>query len=151
MTYFASIDTEGRATGFYSPEIHGAAIPEGAIEISDETHAAWIADTAGQRWNGVALEACDPPPPPPPPVPREVSNFQARALLMNMPGSAAGRTMFDDVDDALRTRGGVAWQAWEYTTSIPRDSALVAAIASEFGLSEAALDDMFRAAAAIRA
>jgi hypothetical protein len=149
MTYFAAIDTEGRALGFYTLEIHGDAIPEGAVEISDEIHAAWLVDTARQRWNGEALEACDPPPPPPPPVPREVTNFQTRALLMGMPGSAAGRTLFQDVDDALRALGGVPWQAWEYTTTIPRQSALVAALAAQFDLTEAALDDMFRAAAQI--
>jgi hypothetical protein len=76
MTYFATIDAAGRATGFYTPEIHGAAIPEGAIEISDETYAAWLADTQGQRWNGAALEACDPPPPPPPPPVTDVSFWQ---------------------------------------------------------------------------
>ena len=149
MTYFAAIDTEGRALGFYTLEIHGDAIPEGAVQISEEIHAAWLVDTARQRWNGEALEPCDPPPPPPPPVPREVTNFQTRALLMGMPGSAPGRTLFQDVDDALRALGGVPWQAWEYTTTIPRQSALVAALAAQFDLTEAALDDMFRAAAQI--
>ncbi len=76
MTYFATIDEAGRATGFYTPEIHGDAIPAGAIEISDETYVAWLADTARQRWNGEALEPCDPPPPPPPPPARDVSFWQ---------------------------------------------------------------------------
>jgi hypothetical protein len=76
MTYFATIDEAGRATGFYTLEIHGDAIPEGAIEISDETYAAWVADTARQRWDGEALEPCDPPPAPPPPPPRDVSFWQ---------------------------------------------------------------------------
>jgi hypothetical protein len=79
MTYFATIDEAGRVLGFYTPEIHGAAIPEGAIEISADIHAAWLADTARQRWNGEALEPCDPPPappPPPPPPPTDVSFWQ---------------------------------------------------------------------------
>jgi hypothetical protein len=76
VTYFATLDTEGRATGFYTPEIHGDAIPAGAIEISAEIHAAWLADTARQRWNGDALEPCDPPPAPPPPPPTDVSFWQ---------------------------------------------------------------------------
>jgi hypothetical protein len=76
MTYFATINHEGRATGFFTPEIHGDAIPEGAVEITDETYAAWLTDTARQRWNGEALEACDPPPPPPPPPPTDVSFWQ---------------------------------------------------------------------------
>ena len=73
--YFAQIDTHGRVLGFYRADIHGAAIPEGAVEISDEIHAAWLADTQGQRWNGQALEPCDPPPAPPPPV-TDVSFWQ---------------------------------------------------------------------------
>ena len=76
MSYFADLDAEGRARGFYTPEIHGDAIPEGAVEISDEIHAAWLADTARQRWNGEALEACVPPQPPPPPPVTDVSFWQ---------------------------------------------------------------------------
>jgi hypothetical protein len=84
-------------------------------------------------------------------VPHEVTNFQARALLMNMPGSAPGRSLFQDVDDTLRSLGGVEWQAWEYTTVFPRKSALVEAIGAQLNLTEAQLDEMFVAAAAIGA
>jgi hypothetical protein len=87
----------------------------------------------------------------PPPVPREVTNFQARALLMNMPGSAAGRSLFQDVDDTLRALGGVEWQAWEYTTIFPRNSQLIATLGAQLGLTDAQLDQMFIAAAAISA
>ena len=76
MTFFADLDDDGRVRGFYTPEIHGDAIPEGAIEISEAVYAAWLTDTARQRWNGEALEACDPPPPPPPPPPTDVSFWQ---------------------------------------------------------------------------
>lgn len=76
MTYFADLDADGRALGFYTPDIHGDAIPEGAVEISAEIHAAWLVDTARQRWNGEALEPCDPPPPPPPPPVTDVSFWQ---------------------------------------------------------------------------
>jgi hypothetical protein len=91
------------------------------------------------------------PLPPPPVVPREVTNFQARALLMNMPGSAAGRSLFQDVDDTLRALGGVEWQAWEYTTIFPRSSQLIATLGAQLGLTDAQLDQMFIAAAAISA
>jgi hypothetical protein len=89
------------------------------------------------------------PPPPPPQVPTDVTNFQARALLMNMPGSAPGRSLFQDVDDTLRSLGGVEWQAWEYTTVFPRHSALIAAIGAQLQLADAQLDAMFIAAGAI--
>jgi hypothetical protein len=89
------------------------------------------------------------PPPEAPAVPQEVTNFQARALLMNMPGSAPGRSLFQDVNDTLQAMGGVEFQAWEYTTVFPRQSALIAAIAAQLNLTEAQLDQMFIAAAAI--
>lgn len=89
------------------------------------------------------------PPPAPPSVPSQITNFQARALLMQMPGSAEGRTLFQDVDDALAQLGGVSWQAWEYTTIFPRDSELIATMAAQFNLTEAQIDSMFIAAAQI--
>ena len=89
------------------------------------------------------------PPPAPPPVPQEVTNFQARALLMNMPGSAEGRTLFQDVDDALRVLGGVPLQAWEYGTVFPRQSELISTMAAQFNLTDEQLDQMFIAAAQI--
>jgi hypothetical protein len=76
MTYSADLDDDGRVRGFYTPDIHGDAIPEGAIEISEAVYAAWLTDTARQRWNGAALEPCDPPPPPPAPPARDVSFWQ---------------------------------------------------------------------------
>ena len=82
-------------------------------------------------------------------IPREVTNFQARALLLNMPGSAAGRSLFQDVDDTLRAMGGVEWQAWEYTTIFPRDSQLIATLGTQMGLTDAQLDQMFIAASAL--
>jgi hypothetical protein len=140
--------------GFYTTAMHGDNMPADAVPITAEEYADLMLGqergyqiTVSENGQPILL----PPSPSPPAVPREVTNFQARALLLNMPGSAAGRTMFDDVDDALRARGGVAWQAWEYTTTIPRNSELVAVMASEFGLSDAVLDDMFRTAAGIRA
>ena len=65
MPRFATIDADGRVTGFYDSSIHGQ-IPQDAIEISEATWLAWIADTACLRWNGAALVACEPPAPPPP-------------------------------------------------------------------------------------
>ena len=82
-------------------------------------------------------------------VPQEVTNFQARALLQNMPGSAEGKTLFDDVDAALEAKGGIPWQAWEYATAFRRESSLVAAIAAHLSLTDEQLDEMFIAAAAI--
>lgn len=83
-------------------------------------------------------------PPPRMPVPQEVTNFQARAALMQ-----AG--LFQAVDDALRAAGGAAWQAWEYANVFTRGGTLVNGMAAQLGLTDAQLDDLFRAAALIEA
>ena len=85
-----------------------------------------------------------------PAVPASITNFQARAVLLQMPGSAAGRTLFQDVDDALRNMGGAAWQAWEFANEFTRHGALVGQMGARFGMSDAQLDGLFIAASPIR-
>lgn len=92
-----------------------------------------------------------PPQDPASPVPIEITNFQARAVLHGVPGSAEGRSLFDDVDDALRAQGGMAWQAWEYANTITRNGSLVNAMATQFGISDAQMDAMFTLGATISA
>lgn len=84
--------------------------------------------------------------PEPPSVPQEVTNFQARAALLR-----AG--LFEVVDAAIMAlpRTKEAWQAWEYANTISRGGALVNAMAFSLGLTEAQIDDLFRAAAQIEA
>lgn len=77
-------------------------------------------------------------------VPHRVTNFQARAALRQ-----AG--LFDAVDAHCKQAGGSAWDAWEYANHFYRTGALVLSLAPAFGLSESALDDLFRAAAQIEA
>lgn len=84
-------------------------------------------------------------------VPAEITNFQARAVLMQLEGSAPGRTLFNDIDDALRASGGAAWQAWEYANTVSRNGTLVAEMAAQFGLSDEQLDTWFIQGAAISA
>jgi len=84
-----------------------------------------------------------------PAAPRTVTNFQLRAALMAMP--APGGTMFDLVDVAVKTEGGVALQAWEYANDVDRTGPLVQQMAAAFGFSEAQLDALFIAAAGISA
>jgi hypothetical protein len=99
--------------------------------------------------------AQQPPQPSIEPVPFEVTNFQARAVLLNIPSSSGvqGRTLFHDVDDAIRSLGPTApaYQAWEYANTITRHGATVQTMATQFGLTEAQLDQMFRNAALIEA
>ena len=84
-------------------------------------------------------------------VPQSVTNYQARAVLMSQPGSAAGRSLFDDVNAALQALGGTAWQAWEYANDITRDGELVAQIGTQLGLNSAQLDALFVSASQISA
>jgi hypothetical protein len=108
-----------------------------------------ITETGAVERDMTAEEIAAIPQAAPSPVPREITNFQARALLMQTPGSAENRTLFQDVDDVLRQLGGVAFQAWEYTTIFPRNSVLIASIAEQFNLTNAQLDEMFITAAQI--
>ena len=81
MTYHAAIDADGRATGFYHDGLHGAAIPSGAVPISEDTWRLWIGDTQRQRWDGAALVPCDPPPPAAPPPIRAIAPYAFRQRL----------------------------------------------------------------------
>ena len=121
MTYFATIDAAGRATGFYHPDIHGDAIPDGAVPISDATHAAWVLDTVGQRWNGGALEPCDPPPAPVV-VPRQISR---RQLLLAMAGT---RLITPEEALAAATAGAVPAAIDTVFAALPPAEALAARV-----------------------
>jgi hypothetical protein len=89
-----------------------------------------------------------------PPAPDEITNFQARALLMQMASpfrqtEEDERTMFHDADDYCRAAGGAVWQAWEYANVFLRKGLLVQTMKGLWGLSDAQIDSMFAAAARI--
>ena len=95
----------------------------------------------------------------PEPVPVSVTNAQARAVLLTMPGVTPGKTLFDDINEAL-TAGKeasasfeqrMAWQFWEQANDFTRNGVLVNALAQQFGVSDADLDTLFREAAKITA
>ena len=46
---YALIDNEGRATAFYSPDIHDT-IPQGAVEITDEQWQEYLSDQGMKRF-----------------------------------------------------------------------------------------------------
>lgn len=78
------------------------------------------------------------------PVPASVSMFQARAVLWQM-------GMYEAVDQALQTAGGVNLLAWEYAVEVRRDSPLVSAMADQLSLTLEQVDEMFRTASTITA
>lgn len=114
---------------------------------------------------GIAEAAAALPAGPAAPVPAEVTNWQARAVLR--------RTFLPDVPDVslftrtdttlrrardetaglpesdpARMRADLYWQAWEQANTFQRHGGLLATFAAGFGLTDADVDDMFRAAAA---
>jgi hypothetical protein len=79
-------------------------------------------------------------PPPPPPV-TSVTPRQARLALLD-----AG--LLDTIETKLKGKNRATQIAWDYATEIRRDDPLIAAIAAELNLTAAALDVLFKNAAA---
>lgn len=83
------------------------------------------------------------PGPQPDPVPTEVSRFQAKAAL-----ALAG--LLPQADAAVAASGNVVLQlAWAEATTFKRNSPGINALAPALGLDDAALDQLFIAAAGI--
>jgi len=88
-------------------------------------------------------------PQPVPPTPAEaladeragmiVSRFQAKAALMQ-----AG--LLPSVDVAIAAADGLTQLAWAEVTELRRNSPMIAALATALGLTDTAVDDLFRAA-----
>ena len=111
----------------WEPEL-GAAIPAGdGVEIG------WL-------WDGAAFA---PPPVPPQPVPAQVALWQARAVL-------AQQGLLDAASAAVAASGNpVLTAVWDYGNVITRASPGLAQLAGALGLTEAQVDDLFRASDAI--
>lgn len=83
----------------------------------------------------------DAPPPPPPPVPHQVTTAQCRLALYD-----AG--LLDDVEAMIATHPYPPVRIWfAHAQNWERNNPYVAAMAIELGLTEAQVDDLFRAAA----
>lgn len=114
-------------------------------------------ETPGGDWNAIPSVAS--------PVPAEVTNWQARAVLRRtfLP-DAPDTSLFTRTDrllrearnaastlpesDPRRMRADLEWQAWEQANVFSRSGALLSGLGARFGLTEAQVDDLFRAAAA---
>lgn len=108
----------------------GEAIPAGGgVEIG------WL-------WDGAEFA---PPPPPAPPVPAQVALWQARAVL-------AQQGLLDAARAAVAASGNTVLKAvWEYGNVITRDSPGLADLAAALGLTDEQVDNLFRAAAVLKA
>jgi hypothetical protein len=122
------------------PQIYARIDEDGKQRVScvesDPDLQAWIA--AGNT----PLE----PDPLPVVVPQSVSMAQARLALI-------GAGLFSAIDAGLKAlpepQRTTALTAWEYAPTVSRNGALVTTLAGQFGLTEAQLDALFVAAAAI--
>lgn len=108
-------------------------VPEGCISVP--TGPAY----ASQTWDGT--EWSDPGPGP---VPAAVSAFQAKAAL-----TQAG--LYDKAAAAAQAAGGFMFLAWSTATEFERSSPNIATLAAGLGLTDAQVDDLFRAASKITA
>ena len=109
-----------------------------AVDVTDQPLV-----SAGATWTESAGFVMPPPEPPPPPaVPDRVTLAQARVALRR-----AG--LFDRADSAVRSLGGEALDAWEYSNDVSRVSPLVSAMAGALDLSPDEIDTLFLAAGQI--
>jgi hypothetical protein len=140
-------------------------IPEPAAPSAGQREASReLVDADGSPAWAVTYEPV--PPPEPAPVPASVSNFQARAIMRQVP-MPDGRSLFTTLDTALRkavedTRGlgefeparvaaDIDWEAWEQANTYDRRGTLVLSLSTRFDFSSDATDDLFRRADLIRA
>lgn len=138
-----------KSTGwFYTSSVNGADIPDDAVEITDEEHAALLQGQAeGKRIvpdeNGRPTLA-DPPPPGPPQV---VTRAQGKAALIGAGLWSQVLAYVDSIADP--TQKALAEVALNDTTEWRRESPFLNAAAAALGLTDQQLDDLFVTAAAI--
>lgn len=120
-------------------------LPVCAEDALDTTTATAEALAAVQEANAAVRAALDVPEPAAfvAPVPASVSRFQARTAL-HLSGLLA------PVESAIAASGNVVAQlAWADAAAFERGSPTIAAMAGALGLTDAQIDDLFRAAAGI--
>lgn len=84
--------------------------------------------------------------PPQPAVPSSVTMYQARVAIRRAGLLAEVVAAFDALPEPQRAE---ALDAWEFKTTVSRDSQFLIAVAAVLGLTDAQVDELFAAAAAI--
>lgn len=62
MMMYAVFDSEGLPAGFYTEAVHGDAIPEHAIAITEEQWLDFLRNPGARRWDGAAVVDYSPTP-----------------------------------------------------------------------------------------
>ena len=82
-------------------------------------------------------------------VPQSVTLVQLRIALLQGPGVRPGRSLLQDVGEAIQMAGSEANELWEYASVIDRRGRLAMLLASHCHLSTSQIDALFRASARI--
>lgn len=82
-------------------------------------------------------------------VPQSVTLVQLRLALLQGPGARPGRSLLQDVGDAIQMAGSEANELWEYASVIDRRGRLALLLASQCHISASQIDALFRASARI--
>jgi hypothetical protein len=138
---YVVIDEEGRAVAFYAANFNSSIPPE-AVPISDAVWAEWSAASQRKLWAGGELLDVPEAGPGPAPIPSSITARQARLALLQA-------DLLDQVDAAVAKADRAAQVEWQYASTIDRHSTLVASLAASVPLTDAQLDQLFKAAAAL--
>jgi hypothetical protein len=144
MTKYATFDTESRLNARYDSTINNA-IPDGAIELSDELFWRTINEIDG-IWKLVSGEVVKTAIPIPVPlIPQPISRLQALAAMYNGGLLDAAEAYF-----ALPDTPRIQKLAWANAQDFYRQSPLVIAVGAILGLSDAQIDTLFTAGSTIQ-
>jgi len=129
----------------------GAPIPGEVIDPRYHVNLAWHAQEPAAAFADSAVApdaparayALPPPPEASPPVPAAIASWKAKAALREAGLIAA-------VETAIAAAGGRLADAWGGAAEWHRDSEFLTDLATGLGLSATEVDDLFRAADAIR-
>lgn len=133
--------TDGVLSARYDSAIN-AEIPASAVEVTDEVFFQTINEQDGVWVLEKGKIVKKPLPEPEPFVPSIVSMRQARLALLQ-----AG--MLANVSAAIAAGDEAGQIEWEYATEVDKNSPLVASMKAGLGLTDADVDGLFTAAAAL--
>jgi hypothetical protein len=91
------------------------------------------------------------PPPPAPVVPSQVTRWQAMQQMLATPSfvHATPATVFSDLQAVVTATGGTMLLAWQNQQFVYRHGPFIVGVMTPLGLTDAALDALFTAAAGL--
>jgi hypothetical protein len=97
----------------------------------------------GDRWTGSSFVK---PPAPPTPVPDSIAMWQARVALSRAGKLALIQPAIDALPEPAKTEANIQW---EYSNTVQRHNGFVSQLAPALGLTDAQIDALFIAGAAL--